>query len=180
MAHGTPVDVAMTKWGDRPHWRFSGTYLGADAHGQWLGFPRGTHYARPGAEVEATVDAVTLVPAGARPWLATFHSPGLAMDVYVDIATPASWDGSTLRSIDLDLDVVGLVDGATYVDDEDEFAEHRVSLGYPDDLVATAEAAAAEVLAAVAAGAAPYDGSAQPWLDLVAQRGGGSASVDSS
>ena len=36
-ALGDSVDVRMTKWGDRPHWRFASTYLGEDEHGTWLG-----------------------------------------------------------------------------------------------------------------------------------------------
>ena len=54
------------------------------------------------------------------------------------------------------------------MDDEDEFAEHTVSLGYPDDVVAAARRSADAVLAAVRAGAAPYDGSHRAWLDRVA------------
>ena len=46
---GDAARVAMTKWVDRPHWEFDATYLGSDAHGDWLGIPAGTAMARPGA-----------------------------------------------------------------------------------------------------------------------------------
>ena len=75
MEPGTPVHVAMTKWGDRPHWEFDGVLLGEDEHGEWLGFPRGTHNHRPGHEFRSAVDCVTLVRPGA--WcLPTFQAPG--------------------------------------------------------------------------------------------------------
>ena len=48
---GDPVEVRMTKWGDRPHWEFACLYLGDDEHGDWLGFPRGTQMTRPGRRV---------------------------------------------------------------------------------------------------------------------------------
>ena len=44
-----------------------------------------------------------------------------------------------MTAVDLDLDVVRRTDGTVYVDDEDEFAEHRVSFGYPPEVVELAE-----------------------------------------
>jgi hypothetical protein len=164
MAPGDPIRVVMTKWGGRPHWEYDGVYLGSDEHGEWLGFPAGTFYRRPGLEFVATFSGVTLVPAGGAAHLAAFNDPNAKSAIYVDMTTPPVWDGSTLRSIDLDLDVVKPQDGAVYVDDEDEFAEHTVEYGYPPDVVAMAEASAREVLAAVRAGVAPYDGTAERWL----------------
>ena len=55
------------------------------------------------------------------------------MRVYVDITTPPVWDGTVLRAVDLDLDVVRGNTGRVWVDDEDEFADHRVRFGYPDE-----------------------------------------------
>jgi hypothetical protein len=163
--------MMMSKWGERPHWELDAVYLGSDEHGQWLGAPAGTLNARPGARFVSEVDSVSLVPAVGDDRLAThiatFHSPGIWCDLYVDITTPASWDGAALRAVDLDLDVIRGDTGRVWVDDEDEFAEHRVSLGYPDALVAAALASCAEVQAAVVAGRAPYDGSAQRWLARV-------------
>lgn len=184
---GTPVHVAMAKWGDRPHWEFDGVLLGSDEHGDWIGVPAGTHHHRPGAEFDSAVDCVTLVRPGA--WcLPTFQAPGIWCDLYVDVTTPATWDGQVLRSIDLDLDVIRLPaelpaggppapwaeppvgPGGVFVDDEDEFEEHRVAFGYPADVVAAARASCDEVLAAVHAGAAPYDGTHLRWLDELSRR----------
>jgi hypothetical protein len=170
MQPGTPVEFVMTKWRDRPHWEFGGYFLGSDTHGDWVGIPAGTHMSRPGAEYVAPVDQVGLVPAAAaaeRGWLATFHARGGQVEVYVDITTPPRWEGTVLRAVDLDLDVVRGTTGRVWVDDEDEFAEHRVSLDYPTTLVVHATRSCDLVRAAVAGRAAPYDGSAEAWLATV-------------
>jgi len=171
LALGDPVRIEMTKWGDRPHWRIPGRWLGSDEHGDWIGIPRGTPMSRPGMHVVSQNDQVGLVPPPGAPeperwWVATFHGPGGAMpvSVYVDIATPPVWEGNALRTVDLDLDVVRNHDGEVWVDDEDEFAEHRVALGYPDEIASGAERSCALVRARVAAGRPPYDGSHEPWL----------------
>ncbi|WP_207082652.1 DUF402 domain-containing protein [Nocardioides sp. S5] len=180
MEPGTQIRCEMTKWGERPHWQFAGIFLGTDEHGEWLGFPAGTHNRRPGYEFHSEVDCVTLVPSDGW-YAATFHAPGIWCDLYVDIATPGRWDGTVLRAVDLDLDVIrmsdplpasvyaeaekaGRVAGEVFVDDEDEFAEHQVAFGYPADVVEAAQAGCDEVLAAVRAGEAPYDGTHERWL----------------
>jgi uncharacterized protein len=171
---GDPVRIEMTKWVDRPHWHIPGRWLGTDEHGDWIGIPSGTRMIRPGMETVSRNDQVGLVPHTDAPdserwWVATFHGPGspLGLSVYVDITTPPRWDGATLRTVDLDLDVVRENEGRIYVDDEDEFAEHRITLGYPADVSSGAEQSCARVRDTVAAGRSPYDGSHQPWLDLL-------------
>lgn len=173
---GTPVHCAMTKWGGRPHWEFDARVLGEDEHGLWLGFPSGTRYVRPGMDFRLNRDHVGLVPAGAAWFLATFYAtegdpwPQLesGVQVYVDMTTPAEWDGTTLRAVDLDLDVVRGFNGRVVVDDEDEFEEHRVALGYPVEVVAGARSSCEQVHAALVAAQAPYDGSHRRWLDALA------------
>jgi uncharacterized protein len=174
----------MTKWGDRPHWTYRGAYLGSDRHGEWIGFRAGTVFTRPGVRFVAGNDQVCLVPAtrdDRRPgWLATFHAPGgylpdgnggrTPIDLYVDMTTPASWAGTVLRAVDLDLDVVRGPDGRVWVDDEDEFATHRTAFGYPADVVDLALAACTEVAAAARDRRSPFDGTAHlGWLDRLAQ-----------
>ena len=67
-----------------------------------------------------------------RPWAASYYdSAEQPISVYVDMTTPAVWDGSQVTMVDLDLDVVLGRDGELLLDDEDEFDEHRVTLGYP-------------------------------------------------
>ena len=158
----------MSKWGDRAHWEYDAVYLGSDEHGDWLGCPAETFYARPGLAFVATFSGVVLRPAGGAAHLAAFNDEHAQAAVYVDMTTPPVWDGTVLRAVDLDLDVVRRHDGTVYLDDEDEFAEHQVAYGYPADVVAMAERSAAEVLAAVRAETAPYDGSHLPWAERLA------------
>jgi uncharacterized protein len=162
----------MSKWGGRPHWEFEAFLLGSDRYGDWVGVPAGTYMSRPGAEVTTPVDQVSLVPVAGvdadRGWLATFHAVGGPVRVYVDITTPPAWDGPTLRAVDLDLDVISETSGEVRVDDEDEFADHRVRFGYPEDVIELARANCHRVRAALAASEAPYDGrSATGWLRML-------------
>ncbi len=165
----------MTKWGDVPHWEYDARYLGRDAHGDWYGVPRGTMMARPGAGFEAETDQVGLVPAptgdGRDGWVATFHAPGYVLATYVDMTSRPRWsaDGTTLHAVDLDLDVVRMSDGNVFVDDEDEFAEHRAAWGYPSETVSLAEGSCAFVLESVLAERAPFDGAtSDPWFAVLA------------
>jgi uncharacterized protein len=167
---GDPVRIEMTKWGDRPHWQIPGRWLGSDEYGDWIAIPAGTRMVRPGADIRSEVDQVGLVPAAGAPAtergsLATFHAPGgPRVLLYIDITTPPFWDGPVVRAVDLDLDVVRGVDGRVWIEDEDEFAEHRVKLGYPDDIASAAETSCTRIHAAVLRSEAPYDGSHEPWL----------------
>ena len=161
----------MTKWGGRPHWKFDAIYLGSDQHGDWLGIVRGTTMRRPGATYVAPTHQVGLVPPPGpdadRGWLATFHDVDGPVRIYVDITTPPHFAGQALHAVDLDLDVVRGNAGRVWVDDEDEFAEHRVRHRYPEEVVAAAVASCERVHAAVEQGLAPYDGVAAAWLDRV-------------
>ncbi|MGN6782109.1 MAG: DUF402 domain-containing protein [Marmoricola sp.] len=163
------VRFAMRKWPDRPHWEYDAVWLGSDATGQWLGVPRGTWLSRPGAGFHATADHAVLVPHDAW-WVATFYDEDRQrpVDTYVDMATPASWDGDVVSCIDLDLDVIRGTTGRVWVDDEDEFAEHRVSLAYPMEVVDSAVAACEEVRRLVAADEPPFHReSAAAWIALL-------------
>lgn len=168
---GTPVRCETTKWRDRPHWVYEGTYLGADDFGDWIGFSPGSRFTRPGADYVAPYAQVTLVPAedlAERGWLATFHSSAGKVRTYVDITTPPRWRFATLQCVDLDLDVVQGLTGRVWVDDEDEFALHREQWAYPEIVVVSAVASCEAVERAVRRGEAPFDGETHlPWLDRV-------------
>ena len=169
-ALGDHVRIEMTKWGDRPHWQIPGRWLGSDEHGDWIGIPTGTPMSRPGADIRNQVDQVGLVPPAGVPdtergWLATFHAPGgPRVSLYIDITTPPFWDGPVLRAVDLDLDVVRGIEGRVWIEDEDEFADHRVAYQYPDAVAEAAVTSCEQVEALVMRGGAPYDGSHEPWL----------------
>lgn len=143
-----------------------GLLLGTDIHGAWIGITQGTLLASPVRAFYAAADHVTLVPHDAW-WLATFYGddPKRPFDTYVDVATPAVWHGDDLvRAVDLDLDVIRGTTGRVWVDDEDEFAEHQVSLDYPAEVVAAAQRDCGAVFDAVRRDAGPYGEVAQTWL----------------
>ncbi|MDQ3308159.1 MAG: DUF402 domain-containing protein, partial [Actinomycetota bacterium] len=71
--------------------------------------------------------------------------------------------------VDLDLDVVERWSGVVEVHDEDEFAAHQVSLGYPEELVALAERSCADVERALTAGEPPFDDRAPTWLQRLTE-----------
>ena len=171
LTRGDTVRLEMTKWGDTPHWEMDGVYLGQDAAGDCIGFPTGTHMSRPGMSLTTENDQVGLVPAAGtavgRAWLATFHGPGGNVWTYVDMTTLPEWDGHTVRAVDLDLDVIEALDRSEFVDDQDEFDEHRVELGYPREVVDLAMVTRDLVLTAVSDKIPPFDGAAAPWLTVL-------------
>lgn len=139
--------------------------LGEDVHGIWLGARAGTFVQRgdePPIAMER--DFVQLIPRD-RWWTAIFNGPGHHIPIYIDITTVPQWVRPDLvEMVDLDLDVVRRQDGRVYVDDEDEFEEHRLSLGYDERTVDTARGTAARLVLAVEAAQPPFDGTAAAWL----------------
>jgi len=169
-----PVRVEMRKWPDSPHWEFDSDFLGSDAHGHWLGLRRGTVMTRPRRRLVVAEDNVTVVPRSDW-WVASYYGvgdPGRPFDTYVDVTTTAQWVGADrVRMIDLDLDVIKGPSGRVFVDDEDEFAEHRISLGYPEPVVRAALATCERMLAAVRAGSPPFDDATSAgWLARFRER----------
>ena len=79
-----------------------------------------------------------------------------------------------LRAVDLDLDVIRGADrtgggGRVWIDDEDEFADHRVRFGYPTDVIRAATTSCDRVLADVGSRHPPYDETADAWLVRLAR-----------
>lgn len=164
-----PVRVVARKWPDRPHWEFDAVLLGEDCHGVWLGVPTGTAMSRPGAAFTTDQPQVTLVPRDGA-FLSSFYARGGSAhcDVYVDISTVPVWSGDTVTAVDLDLDVVRGWTGRVWVEDEDEFAAHRVQHAYPPGLVRLAVTSCDEVRTAVQGRLSPYDGVLpKTWLRLL-------------
>jgi len=171
---GETVLVRYGKWGGARHYEFTMFAVGEDEHGMWLGAPEGTTIRRPGQAFLSSTEWVICF-AQAAGWTASFH-PHDRHDIatYVDITTPPSWShdaGSGLAvvsMVDLDLDVVLRVDGELLIDDEEEFEQHRHSLGYPTEIVTLARSTAATVHAAIEAGDEPYGNVGQRWLAVYA------------
>jgi uncharacterized protein len=163
------VRLVFTKYDGSLHWHQTMRYLGEDEHGYWLGARPGST-AQRGSEPPVRYEgaSVQLIPPG-QWWTAVFNDPPSSAEVYCDISTPPEWVSPDLVTmVDLDLDVVRLRrDGRVFIDDEDEFALHQVRYGYPRDVIANAEQAAALLVAAVNAGAEPFGSVAQGWLEKV-------------
>ena len=161
------VRVVFRKWGDRPHWEYDARVVGEDEHGTWVGAPAGTRVARPGVCFDAPAAFVSVVPREAA-YVATFYGEhpaptgDPAIELYVDITTVPTWgtdaqDRATVRMVDLDLDVVRGRSGRVWVDDEDEFADHRIRYGYPAEVVRLAATSCDRVHADVVAGHGAFD-----------------------
>lgn len=172
---GTPVHVDFRKWGGTLHWQESAVWLGQDEFGSWLFVPAGSHAWRPGASFDCT-EGIRLVPDA--PWVAMVNEPPPGptdparspIETYVDLTTVPRWhdteEGLRVEAVDLDLDVIRRFNGAVFIDDEDEFAEHQMTLGYPAEVVARTRATADAVHQKVRDGAPPFDAAtSRGWLE---------------
>lgn len=163
-----PVRVVYRKYDGSLHWHLTMYRLGEDEHGVWLGGPPDS-VLRRGHELEIVFAEpfVQLFPRDAW-YTAVLNGEPNKVAWYCDIATVPTWPGDDLVTmVDLDLDVVRRRDGVTYVDDEDEFAEHQVRYGYPADVVDNAERTCRDLYAAVAAGREPFADVGRSWLAKV-------------
>jgi len=161
------VRVIYTKWDGSAHRDYPARRFADDELGTWVGVTRGTesvYHGRPSVE---QIPFVLLIPHEAW-WTGMFNPTPRTSEVYCDITTPARWEGDTVHIIDLDLDVVRRrATGAVELRDEDEFEEHRVQFGYPEEAVGEARAAAGRLLTALGDGSEPFAGEYRKWLALV-------------
>jgi uncharacterized protein len=155
---GMPVRMLWQKWNGAPHWEHDCIYLGSDQWGHWVGQEIGWRSERPGASMPARSRTLSLIPPSAD-HVPTFNARPLDYAVYVDIAWDVRWDGAdVVRGIDMDLDVIRARDErGTWIDDEDEWADHRVRYGYPEHIVRELEERTSVIAADVRDGRAPYD-----------------------
>jgi protein associated with RNAse G/E len=162
------VRVAFRKYDGTLHWNMTARLLGEDEHGVWAGVVDGTPIflnERPMGPAESP--HVVLFPREGW-WTGCFNAEPHPTEIYCDIATVPVWPGSgEVTMIDLDLDVRRRRTGLVELLDEDEFAEHRVKFGYPPDVVAAAEAAAAHLMVAVGENREPFATAYKRWLKLV-------------
>ncbi|WP_257155605.1 DUF402 domain-containing protein [Streptomyces sp. Ru87] len=167
--------VDIRKYDGSSSARWTATRLGADEHGTWLGTARGVPVGSAAGGWTTRFAYVTLVPRAAW-WTATFCAdPG--PELYCDVCTVPEWsgNGTVLRTVDLDLDVVRPRGGGLRVEDEEEFAAHRVRYGYPGSLVREARRTCAWLAEAGrrdAGGVEPFVSAYRRWLGLVAPSGG--------
>ena len=161
------VRVIYTKYDGSAHRDYPARRLAEDDLGIWVGVTRGTASVYHGQPSVEQIPFVLLIPHHAW-WTGMFNPPPRTSEVYCDITTPARWEGDTVHIIDLDLDVVRRrATQLVELRDEDEFADHRVRFGYPDDLVVEAYAAAEKLLTALGDGSEPFAGEYRKWLSHV-------------
>lgn len=88
--------------------------------------------------------------------------------MYCDVAVPAEWPHpAEVITVDLDLDICrARADGSVFVEDEDEFARHRVRYGYPQNVVVHAKATSRWLSAALSERAEPFGSRYRTWLEL--------------
>ncbi len=169
---GTQLVLARRKWPDSPHYEVSPRVLGDDAHGTWFGSRKGGTIKGPsGKEFLGEQDAIFCVPSSDW-YLVHYWQDHPSVAIYVDICTPATWSDGLVSVIDLDLDVVrwtAAKGGHVELLDDDEFEEHRIALGYPDQLQADARRAAADILDRVTRAEPPFTlEAAAPWFAALA------------
>ena len=154
----TATSIHYFKYDRSEHWRIEAELERQDERGWWL---RGHEGARvwKGDEVANVEKAgfVALVPRD--DWWAAFWNFDRTgpWELYIDIATPATWTDGELQLVDLDLDVVRSWDGAVQLLDEDEFELHAGMYGYPEEIRDRASATAAQLVERVRAGEPPFD-----------------------
>jgi hypothetical protein len=162
---GRPVRVASTKFDGSLHQDYVGHLLEGHADGDALRLyvPAGTPVRRYRGEFAVRQAFTQLFWPGTDCWwnVEHFHEPlsfanRPSLLTYVNISTPAEFDGETVRWVDLDLDVIVTGAGVRLID-EDEFEEHRERFGYPDDLVMKARAAAELLIDLASRGERPFD-----------------------
>lgn len=164
------MHIDFRKWPDRRHWQFAMERLGEDEHGIWLWAPPGL-VARRGEEAPKVFRWLHVKVITRNDWWTAIWNDGSPrVELYVDIVTPARWNGDRVTMIDLDLDVVRRRDGRVEVLDEDEFDDHRVRYEYPAHLVDRARAATAAVFLDVEAGREPFGDVAARWLAAAGDR----------
>jgi len=80
-----------------------------------------------------------------------------ALSWYCNISTPSRFEGRILSYVDLDIDILIDAERRYRILDEDEFEANSGRLEYPDDLIASARAAVAEILHLLEERAFPFD-----------------------
>ena len=155
--------IEIQKWGGALSARYRAIAMGEDALGIWTGVPAGTFVRKSDRWGRFREGFVTCVPRDTW-WVASFYRDHPMIHVYVDVIAPATFDDGEIRYVDLDLDVVKLHDGTVRVDDEEEFEERRVALGYPEDVVLRARQTAQQLVGAMLTGEEPFTTTGDAWL----------------
>ncbi|GAA3542826.1 DUF402 domain-containing protein [Kribbella ginsengisoli] len=144
------VRTLFCKYDGTPHRLLESINLGEDEHGLWVGSLPGSRGQRAdGTWVTIDHHRVRLYPRG-QWWSALFNDTPHPTRIYCDITTPPVFGVDSVTTVDLDLDIRLLRDGTIKVMDEDEFLHHQKLYNYPPQIIATAQATCAWVVANIA------------------------------
>lgn len=163
------------KWDGGVHWVHDCVYLGHDSWGEWFGQPAGWRSIRPGRDVVTAGPNVTLMPPIGE-YAMTVNAAPSRTRIYIDLGWDIGWSQAAPgapEGIDMDLDVVRALDErGIWIDDRDEWDEHRVHYGYPTHVVERLEALAVDLERRVTVAEAPFDDrTADAWLERLAALG---------
>jgi hypothetical protein len=165
---GTRLLFRWRKWDGSPHWLHECVYLGSDRWGDWFGQLPGWDSSRPGRTFTPQHPNITLLPPSGD-YAYTRNASPHRTRVYIDIAWDVRWQDGEPTGIDMDLDVVDREGVGVYVDDRDEWDEHRAAFGYPAEIVDKLEALTLDLERRVTARDAPFDAAtADAWLGRLA------------
>ncbi|QGG96467.1 DUF402 domain-containing protein [Actinomarinicola tropica] len=145
--------IERRRWPDRPQSRARGYLLGHDEHGTWLGLPAGHEVLRGDAVLYRGPNPVVMCIPDDGWWVANWYDG--AVELFVDVTTPARWFDDTVVLVDLDYGVM-VQQGAARLVDAERFEEQRLLYEYPSTIEAGARAAASDVLALADAGTPPF------------------------
>ena len=147
-APGTPIRILSTKYDGSLHYDYWGRLI--DQHDGVIRVVTDEGTVTRSYRGEGMMRSTMTQLFFTDRWYNVFHNytpvGRLGMRWYANIGTPARLEGDTLHWIDLDLDLMDTRDRGLFVDDEDEFAEHREAMQYPPEIVQRAEAALDELL----------------------------------
>lgn len=158
LARGRPIRVESTKWDGSIHYQYDALLV--DEVGPLLRFfaPKGTTVRGYRGEGPMQQGLVGLFFTDR--WYNLYHNLGpvgrRGFLSYANVGTPAEFSDGIIRWIDLDVDVVQ-GEGFLSVDDEDEFAEHRELMAYPETLVQRVLETRDLLVPIASAGVFPFD-----------------------
>ncbi len=161
---GRRYPLQFWKYPATVHWRHDAIALGEDDFGLWLGAREGWE-AQKGLEPARPIagNQIHLVPHD--DWFVYTYSPSHPRALHwIDTSTPATFEDHRVTAVDLDLDVVRSPDGLVWIEDQDEFELHQVTLDYPPEFITKAAAATDRLYRSLVELREPFKTVARSWV----------------
>lgn len=151
--------LVVTKYNGAVHIEWDTRVLRSDRHQTICYSPPGTeviHHTRR-TRFHPDYHALNILPVGQ--WYnfsLGFHPDGSLRHVYCNVAMPFQQAATGLSYVDLDLDVLQRAGERVRLEDEDEFADHAMTMAYPQDVIVHARQAADYLLELGTSSVAPF------------------------